>query len=178
MPDGHQEDRRGDGEEHVRKGGQRELHRPLLDAEQRRELLVVHLRPEADERRANEARRHPVQRMRDRSREHEPGDETRGRHRHREPEGRADDDHPLVGSTRVEVEAEERRRDSCAKDDHEDRRQRDERLDRSVIRRRQIVRVERQQQDGENPRDEPADAVDEGVTAESLELRGETHNDL
>ena len=39
---------------HVREAGREEAARPLLDAEDGRQLLVVHLRPEGDELRADE----------------------------------------------------------------------------------------------------------------------------
>src|SRR5947208_2451135 len=45
----HERDRRADGDQHVGDARERELDRPLLHPEERRQLCVVHLRPEADE---------------------------------------------------------------------------------------------------------------------------------
>ena len=53
------------------------------------------------------------------------------------------------------------------------RRERDERLDLSVVGRREVARVERQEEDGEDARDEPAEAVDRRVLAEPLQFRAE-----
>src|SRR5207244_1319380 len=74
-----------------------ELERALLDAEERGQLLVVHLRPEADERGADEPGvvAEP-QRVGDGRREREAGDQSGGRHRHREPERRAHDERAAV----------------------------------------------------------------------------------
>ena len=49
--------------------------------------------------------------------------------------------------------------------------ERDERLDLPVVGRREVARVEREQEDGEDPRDEPAEAVDRRVLAEPAEFR-------
>ena len=75
----------------------------------------------------------------------------------------------------VEVEAEERRPDPELEDDREHGDERDQRLDLAVVGRREVVRVERQQEDGEDPRDEAAEAVDRGVLAEPFQLAGERH---
>ena len=76
---------------------------------------------------------------------------------------------------RVEVEAEERGVDPHAEHDPDDGRERDEGLDLAVVRRREIARVQREQEDGEDPRDEPAEAVDRGVFPEPPELVSERH---
>ena len=62
-----------------------------------------------------------------------------------------------------------------AEDDHEHGRQRDDGLDLAEAGRAEVARVERQQEHGEDPRDEAAEAVDRGVLAEPLELRAERH---
>jgi hypothetical protein len=87
------------------------------------------------------------------------------RRAHREPERGANDRQPLTVGLRAEVEAEERALDSGPKEREDDRRQRDERLDRPVVRGREEARVEREQEDGDEPLDQAADAVDRGVLA-------------
>ncbi len=77
----------------------------------------------------------------------------------------------MLGLWRVEVEAEERRVDPHAQDDSDDRRERDERLDLPVVGRREVARVQRQQEDREDPGHEPAEPVDRRVLAEPPELR-------
>ena len=63
--------------------------------------------------------------------------------------------------------------DPDAQHDPDHGRQRDERLDLPVVGRREVARVERQEEDGENARDEPAEPVDRRVLAEPLELCAE-----
>ena len=171
-----EQDRRAHGQEHVRQARVHELHRALLDAEQRGQLLVVHLRPEADERGADEPRvvAEP-QHVRDRRGEDAADDEAGGRHRHREPERGAHDAPALLLVVRVEVEAEERLDDLQAENDHQHARQRDDRLDLPEARRPEVVRVEREEEDREDPRDEPAEPVDRRVLREAPDLEAESH---
>ncbi len=175
--DDDEEQRRADREQDVREAGRDERDRALLDAEERRQLLVVHPRPEADERGHDELRvvGGAEEEVRDRAREREPGEEARRRRPHREPERRAQDAPPVLGLGRVEVEAEERGVDAHPQHDPDDRRERDERLDLAVVGRREVARVEREEEDGEDARDEPAEAVDRRVLAEPAELRAERH---
>ncbi len=172
-----EEQRRADGEEDVREARRDERDRPLLDAEERRELLVVHPCPEADERGHHELGvvGRAEQDVRDRCGEEEAADQAGGGHGHREPEGRAQDEPPRCRVGRVEIEAEERAVDAEPQDDSDHRRERDERLDLPVVGWGEVARVERQQEDGEDPRDEPPEAVDRRVLAEPLELRAECH---
>ena len=51
-----EEDGRGDGDHEVDEGRERERHGALLRAEERRQLLVVHLHPKQDKGRAHERR--------------------------------------------------------------------------------------------------------------------------
>jgi hypothetical protein len=153
-----EQDRRCDGDEQVRERRRGEEDRPLLDAEQRRQLLVVQLRPEADEGGADEPRLAVSERedVRDRLRSDAPGGEPERRARHREPERGADDPHAMRDLGRVEVEAEERARDAQAKQDDQDGGQRRQRLDAPVVAAVQVARVERQQQNREDAGDEAA----------------------
>ena len=177
VPHGDKENGRPDRHNDVRKRSGRELNGALLDAEQRRQLLVVHLRPQADEGRAHETGCHPVQRVRDGRREGEPRDEPGRRGRHREPERRPHDDDALLVRFRVEIETEECGGDPGAQHDHEHGGERDQGLDRAVVRARQVVRVEREEENRQDPRHEPADPVHERVTSEALQLGGEAHSD-
>ena len=72
---------------------------------------------------------------------------------------------------RVEVEAEEGARDAESEDRGEDRRERDERLDGSVVGRRQVARIEREQKKGDEARDEAAQPIDRRVLGEACDLR-------
>ena len=81
----------------------------------------------------------------------------------------------MLGLRGVEVEAEERGVDPHAEHDPDDRRERDEGLDLAVVRRREVPRVQRKEEDGEDPRDEPAEAVDRRVLPEPPELVSERH---
>ena len=171
--DDDEQDRRGDREQHVREARRDERDRALLDAEERRQLLVVHLRPQADERGAHERDVVDPERVREPRREDPAGDHTERGHAHREPERRAQHAHAVGRVRRVEVEAEERGRDPCAENRDEDRAQRDERLDLAEVARREVARVERQQQHRQDPGDEPAEPVDRGVLAEPPELRAD-----
>ena len=153
VPDGDEQDRRDDGDDHVgqRRGDVRD--RALLDAEERGELLVVHLRPEQDERRAHEVRLRVrlEQQLRDLAREERPDDEAERRHRDREPEGGAHDGRPARLVLGVEVEAEERHRDAHPQEDHEHDRERDQRVDGADVGGRQVAGDDRQQQDADQP---------------------------
>ena len=75
----------------------------------------------------------------------------------------------------VEVEAEERGRDAHAQHDHGDGGGRGQRLHAAERPWREIARVERQQQDREDPRDEAAEPVDHRMPPEPLELLSELH---
>ena len=105
--------------------------------------------------------------------EGEADDEADSRHRHREPEGGADDAQAVGGVGGVEVEAEERARDAEAEDRGEDGGERDERLDGAVVGRREVARVEREQQQRDEARDEPAQPVDRRVLGEPRDLAAE-----
>ncbi len=170
-------ERRADREEDVREAREHERHRALLDAEQVRQLHVVQLRPESDRAGPDEVRGVgiPEEPVRDLRREGDENDEAERGHRHREPERRPQHEPASVVVVGVEVEAEERRRDPELEHDREHRDERDQRLDLAVVGRREVVRVEGQQKDGEDPRDEAAEAVDHGVLAEPLQLAGERH---
>ena len=103
--------------------------------------------------------------------EHEAGES----HAEREPEARADDE-PAAGVVLgVEVEAEEGGGDAEAEDRDGDRGERDDEADGAEVLPVEVPRVERQQEDGEDARDEPAEAVDRRVAAEPPELRAEAH---
>ncbi len=166
-----------DRDQDVHDAGRHERDRALLDAEERRQLLVVHPAPEPDERRGDEvgAARGVEEKLRDRGRQRDAREHPDGRHRHREPERRPEDEPSLLGLGRVEVEAEERARDAHAEGDPDDRRERDERLDLAVVGGREVPRVERQEEDGDDPRDEAAEPVDRGVLSEPLDLRADRH---
>jgi len=56
VPDRDEQDRGDDGEHHVHERGRDVGHGALLDAEEGRQLLVVHLPPEEDEGGADERR--------------------------------------------------------------------------------------------------------------------------
>ncbi len=170
-----EEQRRTDGDEDVREARRDEGDRPLLDAEERRELFVVHARPETDERGHDQLPvvRRAEQPLRDLAREREAEDEAQGRHPHREPERGAQHEPACCGLGRVEVEPEERARDAHAEDDPDDGGERDERLDLPVVGRREVSRVQREQEHSEDPRDEAAEPVDDGVLAQPLELPAE-----
>jgi hypothetical protein len=111
----------------------------------------------------------------ERSREGPAGDEAGGRHRHREPEARPHDERSPRYVLGVEVEAEERARDPHAEDDHEHGRERDDGLDLPEAAGAEVGRVEREEEDGEDPRDEPTEAVHGRVLPEPLDLRAERH---
>ncbi len=161
VKDRDEDDHRCDGERDVRDARDRVGRRALFDAEERRQLLVVRLRPEADGAGAHE---HGLvaqaEQMADRARERDDEHEPERRHRHREPERRADDRQLLGSFLRIEVEAEERAGDPHLQDDREHRGGGGDDLHLAVGAGRQEVRVERQQQGREDPRDEAADAVD------------------
>ena len=176
MEVGDEEHHRSDRDEHVRDARDRVLRRALLDAEERRQLLVVRLRPQADRARAHERRVVPQpEPVPDRRGEDDAEHEPEGRHRHREPERRPDHDEPLGILLRVEVEAEEGARDPQLEHDREHRRRRGDDLDAAVRARGEVVRVERQEQRREDSRHEAAQAVDRGVAAQTLELLSEPH---
>jgi hypothetical protein len=113
------------------------------------------------------------QRARNRLGEDEAGDEAGSRGRHREPEGRAQDEQATGLLLRVEVEAEEGARDAAAKDRHEDGRERHEHADGAEVRRLKVGRIERQQHDRDHARDDPAEAVNRRVAREPLQLPAE-----
>ena len=173
----HEQQRGADGEQDVREARDHERDGALLHPEQVRQLHVVQLRPERDRARANEVRgaRIVEQPAGDLTREGEEDDQPERRHRHREPERRAQDEPTARVVLGIEVEAEERRRDPELEHDREHGDEGDQRLDLAVVRGREVVRVEGQQKDSEDPRDEAAEAVDRGVLAEPLQLAGERH---
>ena len=76
---------------------------------------------------------------------------------------------PALQLRRVEVEAEEGALHPLRDERGEHSRQRDERLDQSVVARRQVARVQRQKQHAEDARDDAADAVDGRVPQELFE---------
>ena len=110
--------------------------------------------------------RGPEEELRELARERDADDEAERRHGHDEPEGGSEDATPSCRFVRVEVEAEERAPDSCAESDADDGGERDQCLHHAVVRGREIARVERQEEDGEDARDEPAEPVDRRVLAE------------
>ena len=172
VPDDDEQDRQADRERDVDDAGEQVADRALLDAEERGQLVVVDLRPESDERGADEIRVRVVaeERVTQRPGDEESDHERRGGRRHREPEGRAHDARAVGLVLGIEVETEEGTRDPGAQHRHQHHRERDERLDRAVVPRREVPRVQRQQQDGEDPREEPAEAVDRRVLGEPLHL--------
>ena len=174
-------DRGADRDQDVGDARDRELHGPLLDPEERRHLGVVHLRPEADEAGADEPRVVPRSRassarcgVRDRTRQ--PSDEPERCHPHREPERGPDDERPARLVVGVEVEAEERARDPEPQHDHEHARQRDHGLDLAEADGAEVDGVDREQEDGDQARDDPAESVDGRLRAESLELADEHYS--
>ena len=165
----------GDGDRDVGEAGADVRHRSLLDAEDPGQLLVVHRRPQGDERGAHEVCQAGIseQPLGDRNGEQQPRGETEGRRAHRVPERRAQHAQVRLAVVGVEPEAEERRLDARAEDDRQHDRQREQRLDVPVAGRRHLVGVEREQDDREDSRDEAAQAVDEGLAAEAAQLRSE-----
>ena len=73
----------------------------------------------------------------------------------------------------VEPEAEERGLDATAEQDDQDDGQSDEGLDVAVVGRRQVVGVDREQDDREDSRDETAEPVDRRLAAEAAQLRAQ-----
>ena len=146
-------DGRADRDHEIGNRRRGEEDRPLFDAEQRRQLLVVQLRPEPDECGADEPGLIVTQRerVRDRLRGDPPGREPERGARHREPERGAYDAHPVRQIGGVEVEAEEGAGDSEPQQHDEHRRQRRQRLDPPVVAAVQVARIERQQQHREDP---------------------------
>ena len=145
--------------------------RTLLDAKERRHLLVVHRRPEPDERGDHEpvVAGRPEQDPRDRLREHDAADEHRGRHCGDVPECRAHDEQAPLLVLRVEVEPEERALHRLRHERRQDGRQRHERLDQAEVARREIARVQRQQEHAEHARHDAAEAVHGRVAHQLLQ---------
>ena len=171
VEDDDQEDGRGDRYAHVRQRRRHVCGRPLLDAEQRGHLLVVHRRPEADEGGDDEAGVvvRPEQQPRDRARQRDPEHEHRRRGREHVPERRPDDEQPPLLLRRVEVEAEEGALHPLGDERRQHGRQRDERLDQPVVAGREVARVQGQQEDAEDARDDAPEPVDRGVAQQLLE---------
>ena len=164
-----EQDGRADGDPDVRQRGGDVRGRALLDPEQRRHLVVVHRRPQPDERGDDEIRvvlrveEHP----RDLGREHDAERERQRRRGHHVPERGPNDEQAARELRRVEVKAEEGALHRLRDEGRQHGGQRDERLDQPVIARRQVARVQRQQEHAEDPRDDRAEPVDGGV-AEQL----------
>ena len=171
----HERDRRADGDQHVGDARERELDRPLLHPEERRQLCVVHLRPEADEACAYKPRVLEVQPAGERMRGGEADGEPDRRHPHREPERGADDERPVRLVLGIEVEAEERARDPQAQHDYEHAREGDDRLDLPEADSAEVHGVDRDQEDGDQAGDHAAEAVDRRLRPEPLELAREAH---
>ena len=97
-------------------------------------------------------------------REDDADDEGERRIRHLGPENRADQRTPVLGFLVQEVEADEAEVGAAPQqgDRHSHRRHED--LDPAVVARRDVARVQRQQDDREEARDEAADAVDERIS--------------
>ena len=95
LPDDDEQDRGADRDGDVGEAREHERGRALLGAEERGQLLVVHLRPDADEAGADEVRVVEPEQVGERVGEQDAGDEPERRARHREPERRADDEPPL-----------------------------------------------------------------------------------
>ena len=172
VQDGDELDRCTDRDDDVHERGGHVGDRPLLDPEERGQLLVVHLRPDEHEGRADEVRLR-------RSRE-EPVGDLRGeqraehqrerRHAHREPERGAHDPDATGIVLRVEVEAEERHRDAHAEDDHEHDRERDQRVHAPELRAREVASDDRQQEEPDQPRDDRTQPVDGRVLPQAPQL--------
>ena len=95
----------------------------------------------------------------------------RGRRvRHLRPEDRADEPAPVLGILLEEVEADEAEVGAAANHDHGDGHDRHEQLDAAVVPRRDVARVERQHEDGEEAGRKAADPVDRGVPAQLEQL--------
>src|SRR5207248_2758845 len=104
-----EDDRRADRDEQVGERREREENRPLLDAEEGCQLLVVHLSPEPDEGGANQPGLAVPERERigDGLRRDPARSEAERRAAHREPERRPHDADAMLQLWRVEVVAEE-----------------------------------------------------------------------
>jgi len=172
VPDRDEQDRRDDGDDHVCECRRDIAGRPLLDSEERGQLLVVHLRPQQDQRRAHGVRvgARREEQVRDLGRDQPADDQPERRHRHREPEGGADDRGPAGVVLGVEVEAEEGHGDAHAQHDHQHDRQRHERVDDADVARAQVTGDDRQQKDADQPRDDGAQAVDGGMLGQTAQL--------
>ena len=170
-----EQEREPDREEDVREACADEGDRALLDAEERGHLLVVDGRPERDAGRAHEVRgvRCPEQERRERICQGEQKDQPERAAAHGEPERRAEHAQAPVVVLHVEVEAEEGARDARTEHQPHHRRQGEERLDLAVVGRRQVARVDGQQEHGDHARHEAADPVDQGVAPEAPELARE-----
>ena len=145
VEDDHKEDRRADRDQDVCDARDHVRLRPLLHAEERGQLPVVHLRPQADERCADEvgAVGRTEDPVRDLAGEDLAEDQPDRRCDHREPE-RGTDDEELVGALlRIEVVTEERALRSQPQEHGEHGGQRDQRPDRAVVGAGQVPRVER-----------------------------------
>ena len=173
LPDDDEQNRGADRDGDVGQAREHECGRALLGAEEGGQLLVVHLRPDADEAGADEVRVVEAEQVGQRGGEEDARDEPERRARHREPERGADDEPPLRRVGRVEVEAEERRRDPGPQDRDDHSRERDDQADLTEVGRGEVTRVERQQEDREHARDDPAEPVDGRVAAEPSHLQGE-----
>ena len=141
----------------------------LLDPEHGRQLLVVHLRPEADEGGADERRVVDPEQPPDRLGQDQPRDEAGRGGGHRVPEGRAHTVRRCARGRGVEGEAEEGARDPAPEDRHEYRREGDDDADGAEVARVEVARVDREQEDGDEARDDPAEAVDRGLARELLQ---------
>ena len=171
----------GDGD--VREGRDRERDRPLLRPEEVGHLRVVDVDPEEDGGRDDETRAAALQtrgvsgrdaeQAGDRLRERDADDERDRRVGQLRPEDGADQAAPVVGILVEEVEADEAEVRAAANEDDAHRHRRHEELDAAVIARRDVARVERQHEDGEEARHEAADAIDRRVAGQFEELGGE-----
>jgi hypothetical protein len=166
-----EEDRRRDRDRDIRERRRDIRRRALLDAEERRHLLVVQCGPQPDEGgddevavvvRAEEQPRHL-------RREHDPEERHHRRGGHHVPEGGAHNEMSPLRFRRVEVEAEERALHPLRDERGEHGREGDERLDQSVVARREVPRVERQEQDAEHAGNDAAEAVDRRVSEQLLD---------
>jgi hypothetical protein len=103
-------------------------HRTLLDPEEGRQLLVVHLSPKSDSADTNEHNLDAAEQVRDVRCCNLDDDESHRRARHREPERRTEDTRARRTLGDIEVKAEERGRHACTKDDRQHRTRGDEGL--------------------------------------------------
>ena len=170
LADDDEEHGRADGDRDVRQARREEAERALLDAEERGQLLVVHLRPEADEAARTSVGSSTPSSVEIGSASRRPATRPAVALAIVNQKRRAQDEEPPRRLGRVEVEAEERARDPAAQDRHEDGAERDHDADRAEVGRVEVARVERQQEERDHARDHAAEPVDRRVPREAFQL--------